>query len=167
MMNIFSDEYSGWNSPIIGAYLLWRFSCGYKQNHRELVSPCIILYFLAYTLLSSKKYVNEINNRKANLNSFVKKFVESDAEDIIACFSNEVEYYKKNCMKSIQIGVNIGLLFWDINQSALVPRSLKLVRGSGLMGKDAIKIGNAAEILGKWFSKEKISNIASILGVVL
>ena len=38
------DEVREWNTPIIGAFLLWHFTTGYKQNHPHGESPVVILH---------------------------------------------------------------------------------------------------------------------------
>jgi len=49
-----ADEVKLWNSPAIGAYLLWRFSTGYCQGHASGDAPLGLLHFIAGAILTSK-----------------------------------------------------------------------------------------------------------------
>ena len=39
------EEVKEWNTPVIGAYLLWHFTQGYVQNHPNGDAPVVVLYF--------------------------------------------------------------------------------------------------------------------------
>jgi hypothetical protein len=162
------DEVHEWNTPIIGAFLLWHFSLGYKRNHPTGESPVVLLHFIAAGILSSNVFLDKISKHRPNLESFVRCFTESNESDLLACLHQRIISKRAYTSAAIDIAVSSGLLVWDYDKAELYPREISTnKRGKTQVGKDTKKMADKAETLGKWFSKHDIISITSYLGVVL
>lgn len=162
------DEVNEWNTPIIGAFLLWRFSLGYKRRHPVGESPVVILHFIATGILSSNNFSEGISRRRPNLESFVRNFTESKKSDLLACLHQRIFQKRSYTTAAIDIAVSSGLLVWDCEQAILHPADVPLVKRGGIkLGKKITDSANKAEILGEWFSEHDIQSIISYLGVIL
>jgi hypothetical protein len=96
------DEVREWNTPIVGAYLLWRFTKGYMNNHPNGDAPIAILHFIVSGILTNPEIYDAINGHKPDLTSFIRWF----SEDL---------YFPKNCTFSqVVICVKCGLFFYHL-----------------------------------------------------
>jgi len=160
------EEVREWNSPVVGAYLLWRFTQAYSQKHCHGDAPMVILHFIAHTLLTSVDFYNEIPH-KPDLASFIRAFTDKKKSDKMACFGAMVSKQRETTMKAIDIAVATGLLAWDTNTARLVARDFKPVRGSPSKGAAIQELDKHAQKLGAWFAELNDSTIILQLGVVL
>jgi hypothetical protein len=162
------DEVREWNSPVIGAYLLWRFTDGFTKNHPVGDAPVVILHFIASGILTDHEICDAISGHRPNLASFVRWFNEEKRSDMLACLQHQVIKKRHYAMASIDIAVANGFLVWDNETAKLFPRLLKRQKnGTATMGIAVHKLGEKAEILGKWFSQNDLSIITASLGIVL
>ena len=162
------EEVRLWNTPMIGGYLLWRFTDGFTKNHQHGDSPVSLLHFFATAILTSPKLSHPISNRRENLQSYVKSFEENKDIDVLLSIQKRIEAKKEYTLSSIDVGVTSGLLAWDIETAKLFACELKKKPRSGKALKaEVVKSGNKAEILGKWFSEHEVKSIATYLKVVL
>jgi hypothetical protein len=161
------DEVKLWNTPIVGAYLLWRFTKGYCEGHPNGDAPIGLLHFLASAMLTNKKLIEPINNHRDNLQSYARSFEKSKDSDILLTIQERVREKREYTMASIDIAIAEGLLVWDADSGKLYPRNLSKRPGPGkTLNKMFKNDGNKAEILGKWFAKHDLPTIAAYLKVV-
>lgn len=162
------EEVREWNTPIVGAYLLWRFSTGYSQKHPNGAAPVAILHFIASAILTNGPLSEIISGRRPNLESYVRSFHENKQSDILACLHQRIMEKRTYTMNAIDIAVSSGFLAWDCEQATLHPRSTpRAKRGGRKLSETIVSQGNKAEQLGNWFAAHDIQSIASYLGVVL
>jgi hypothetical protein len=162
------DEVQEWNSPVIGAYLLWRFTKSFTQNHVKGEAPIVIFHFIVSGILAEPSIYDAISGHRPNLASFIRWFNEEKKSDLLACLSQQIIKNRSYTMKSIDIAVSSGLLAWDIETAKIYPVTiLRTKRGSSNMGVAVHKLGDKMEILGKWLSEDDLYTITSYLGVVL
>ena len=162
------EEVQQWNTPSIGAYLLWQFTTGYCDSHPNGEAPVALLHFLAIPLLTSKKLLEPISNRRKDLQSYIRSFEDSKSSDILITIHERVKRHRKYTMESIEIAVSAGLLFWDIKSGTLYPRKdIKRPRRGNSLKSSLTNAGNKAQILGGWFSEHSIPTVATYLKVVL
>ena len=100
------EEVQQWNTPTIGAYLLWKFTTGYCDSHPNGDAPVALLHFLAMPLLTSKKLLEPISNRRNNLQSYVKSFEDSQNSDILLSIHERAKRNRKHTMDAIDIAVS-------------------------------------------------------------
>jgi len=162
------EEVRQWNSPTIGAFLLYRFTKGYVEQHRDGEAPMAILHFLAAAILTSEKLKAPISNMRANLQSYVRSFEDSRNTDIFLELQERTQDRLTYTWSAIDVAVASGLLFWDADEARLYVRSGKTDVKYGHAPKPELKKdGEKAEIIGGWFAQHDIPTILSYLKIVL
>lgn len=161
------EEVKLWNTPIVGAYLLWKFTKGYCDGHPNGDAPIGLLHFLASAMLTNNKLLEPISDKRDDLQSYARSFEKSKDSDILLTIQERVREKREYTMASIDIAIAEGLLVWEPDSGKLYPRYLSKRPKHGKSLKQMfIKDGNKAEILGKWFAKHDLPTIAAYLKVV-
>jgi len=162
------EEVEIWNTPIIGTYLIWKFTQGYCKGHPDGDAPVGILIFFATAILTNQILIKPITNKRNDLQSYVRNFEDTKNSDILLSIHERIKNKRKYTLSAIDIGIAKGLLVWDTESGKLYPCEVTKIpeRGKNLKSK-ILSEGRKAEILGKWFSKHEISTIATYLKVVL
>lgn len=161
------EEVKTWNTPIIGAYLLWRFTQGYCGGHEVGDAPIGLLHFVASAILTNDKLMLPVNKKRKNLQSYVRSFEDKKNSDILLNLQTRIKEKLGYTLAAIDIAISEGLLVWDIESGKLYPRKLTKNAGRGKALRPKIKTdGNKAELLGKWFSEHDLSTIGAYLKVV-
>jgi hypothetical protein len=154
------EEVKEWNTPVVGAYLLWRFTKGYIDHHPSGDAPIAILHFIISGILTNQEICDAINGHKPDLASFSRWFNEKKRSDLLACLQQHIALKRSYTLRSIEIAVATGLLTWDIETAKLYYTDIKKVKkGTALMGIAVQQLGGKAEILGKWFSQHDLHSI--------
>lgn len=167
-MGELAEEVRQWNSPSVGAYLLWKFTSGYCDAHPNGDAPVALLHFIAVPLLTNRRLLDPISNRRANLQSYVRSFETSKDSDILITIHDRAKRSRAYTLASIDIAVSTGLVAWDAGTGKLYPRKDVNQPSKGNALKSSfIKDGKKAVILGHWFAEHNISAIATYLKVVL
>ncbi len=167
-MGLLVEEVQLWNSPSLGAYLLWKFTTGYCNAHSNGDAPIALLHFIAIPILTSNILSEPISDRRKNLQSYINSFEDLKNSDILLSLQSRIKNKLKYTLDAIDIAISYGLLYWDIENGKLYPgkNENKVKRGRSLK-PSVVKFGNRAEILGKWFAEHSIASITSHLKVVL
>lgn len=161
------DEVKLWNTPTIGAFLLWRFTQGYCSGHPHGDAPIGLLHFLASAILTNKELLKPINNQRTDLQSYARSFENTKNSDILLSIQYRIIEKREYTLAAIDIAIAEGLLFWDVDSGKLYPRDLKKSASRGkALKKNITNEGKKAEILGKWLSKHDVSTIEAYLKVV-
>jgi len=164
-MAILLDEYNEWNNPVVGAYLLWRFSSGYANAHPEHLAPPLLLHFVVVALLRGRVYSDAIDHA-LSLHAYAAKFVTGGYADKIEALHGKVQSHLPYTMQSIDMAISRCILALDVDGARLVPLDIgKQKRGSGALSRSVQRLGNRAEKLGKWMAPLELSTIALDLGV--
>ena len=167
-MNNLSDEVSEWNTPIIGAFLLWHFALGYKRKHTTGDAPIVLLFFIASGILTNSNFMKEISRRRKNLESFVRCFTEKHESDLLTCLQSKIIKKRAYTAAAIDIAVSSGLLVWDYDRATLCPKDITITKRGGMkLRKEISKSADKAELLGEWFSEHDIPSLTLYLGVIL
>jgi len=161
------DEVKLWNTPIIGAFLLWKFTQGYCDGHPNGDAPIGLLHFVASAILTSKGLMKPISNKRADLQSYVRSFENTKSSDILLSLQQRIIDKREYTLAAIDIATAEGLLVWDAESGKLYPCNLSKhpARGKNLNSL-MIREGKKAEILGRWLSEHDISTIEAYLKVV-
>lgn len=161
------DEVKLWNTPIIGAYLLWKFTIGYCNGHPYGDAPIGLLHFVAAAILANNELIKPISDKRENLQSYARGFENIKNSDILLSLQQLIIEKREYTLEAIDIGIAEGLIAWDVESGKLHPCDLKKKPGRGKALRSKITSeGKKAEILGKWFSKHDISTIEAYLKVV-
>ena len=161
------DEVKLWNTPIIGAFLLWRFTQGYCNGHPNGDAPIGILHFLASAILTNKELLKPISKQRDDLQSYARSFENTKDSDILLSIQHRISEKCEYTLAAIDIAIAQGLLSWDIESGKLYPRDLDKSPSRGkALKKNITKEGKKAEIFGEWLSKHDIQTIEAYLKVV-
>ncbi|MBR3923602.1 MAG: hypothetical protein IKJ45_10840, partial [Kiritimatiellae bacterium] len=164
-MSTLLDEYNEWNNPIVGAYLLWKFSLGYVNTHREHLPPPMLLHFIVIALLRGRVY-SEYIDHAMSLHGYAAKFVKDGYADKLEELHGRVQSHLPYAMKSIDMAVSRKMLIIDTENASLIPVEIpKVQKGTRMLSPSVQKLGKRAEKLGKWMSPLELSTIAIDLGV--
>ena len=160
------EEVRLWNTPVVGAHLLWRFTSGYTEHHANGDAPSALLHFLAMAIVTSPQLLEGISGRRPNLQSYARSFCEKGRTDLLLGIQKRVDQKKAYTLAAIDMAVANGLLAWDVERGKLYARSRNTSPGRGCRPKGAMdSTGNKAALLGTWFSEHDIGAIASYMGV--
>ncbi len=157
-MELLIGEVKQWNTPALGACLLWHFSKGYCSNHPHGDAPVALLHFIAVAILTSAKLNKPINNHRENLQSYAQCFEGSKETDLLLHIQDRVKNKRKYTLEAIDIGISKGLLAWDATDGKIYPREVT-TEGTPIKSLkfSCAKESKKAEILGKWFAKHELS----------
>lgn len=166
-MGLLIEEVKLWNTPLVGAFLLWSFTKGYSDNHPNGDSPVGLLHFIALAILTNKELMKPISNMRDDLQSYVRSFQDKNESDILLNIQPRTLERREQTLKAIDMAIAEGLLAWDTGSGKLYSRKLEKRPGRGKALRQEIKRdGVKAEILGKWFSQHDLPTIAAYLKVV-
>lgn len=162
------EEVRLWNTPLVGAYLLWMFTKGYCDRHPEGDAPIGLLHFIASAILTSSKLTEPISNRRDSLQSYARSFEENRKTDSLLGIHDRVIARRDYTLEAIDVAISTGLLIWDTSSGKIYPRTpANTSNGRQKNPRAALaRDGKKAEILGNWFSQHDLQTIASYLKVV-
>ncbi|WP_286805563.1 MULTISPECIES: three component ABC system middle component [unclassified Marinimicrobium] len=162
------EEVRVWNTPIVGSYVLWRFTTGYTDHHSEGNPPVLLLHFLASAILTNKRLSDPVTNLRNDLASYARSFTDKGDVDLFLSIQDRVNKTKSYTLSSIDLAIHHGLLFLNPEDACLYPKTLTGKPRRGMTPKQSVKsLGNKAETLGKWFSAYSVSQVSTLLKVVL
>lgn len=161
------EEVRQWNTPIVGAFLLWEFTQGYCRDHPHGDAPVVLLHFLAAAILTNRKLSEPISNRRKNLQSYVRSFEENKSSDLLFGVQQRILDKREYTIAAIDVAISQGLLVWDVESGKLYSHDItkRPSKGNALRSL-ARKDGEKAQILGSWFAQHDLSIIAEYMKVV-
>ncbi len=161
------EEVKIWNTPVIGAFLLWKFTQGYCKNHPSGDAPIGLLHFIALSILTNERLSKHITNRRKDLQSYIRSFEENKDSDILLSIQTRIKAKRKYIFEALDIAVADGLIVWDTDTGKIYAKEIaKIPSKSNKPNEAQLGEGKKAEILGMWFSQHNLSTIASYLKVV-
>lgn len=162
------EEVRLWNTPAVGAFLLYRFTQGYILEQQTGAAPLAINHFIALAILTSERLRAPISDMRANLQSYVRSFEDSKSSDVILDLQERVKNKLQPAWSAIDLAVAQGLLFWDTDLGTLYASRAEIIPSRGNAPKTALKRdGEKAEILGKWFAQHDLHTVCAYLKIVL
>lgn len=162
------EEVRLYNTPAIGAYLLFKFTEGYTKAHKSGDAPNALHHFIASAILSSEGLKSPISNMRENLQSYIRSFEDSKTSDLLIGIHDRIKEKMAYTWSSIDIAVANGLLYWDTESGKLYHKELEKSPSYGTSPKASIKRdGERAETLGRWFSEHDLSTITAYLKILL
>ncbi|MBG6233788.1 hypothetical protein IWX76_000343 [Pedobacter sp. CAN_A7] len=162
------EEVKLFNTPALGAYLLWKFTEGYTNGHKSGDAPIALHHFIASAILTSENLKVPISNKRENLQSYIRSFEDNKTSDLLLGIHERIKEKMHYTWSSIDIAVANGLLFWDVNTGKLYYKKQENQPKHGNAPKPSIKRdGEKAEILGKWFSEHDLTTITAYFKILL
>lgn len=153
-----------WNTPYIGAYLLWRFAKGYYNASNGRAAP-LTLFFIAAALTTDPEYWEPVPRR--TFKTYRRYFVENKKLSALAVLQGAINAKRAYTCAAIERATMGGFLMWNAKDGTLAPRLLKPEKSATKLDIFTRNSGAAAERIGEWFAGETISDICVLLGVSL
>lgn len=167
-MGELAEEVKLWDTPAIGAYLLWRFTDGYTKGHPQGEAPIGLLHFIALAILTNAQLSKHISNKRDGLGSYIKGFEDNKSIDRLLGIHKRIDDRKKHTLRCIDFAITNGLLIWDCESGKIFSRHISISPSRRNNLKNHVKQdGNKAEILGRWFSEHNLTTITCYLRVIL
>lgn len=161
------EEVKVWNTPAVGAFMLWKFTCGYVNNHPTGDSPIGLLHFVASGILANKEILDKVSNNRPNLASFVRWFEEKEKVDVLLEIQSRIKAKRKYTLAALDVAMATGLLTWEAATAKIYPvLDVKTPPKSSRLNTLYKSYGAKAETLGKWFSQHDLRTIATYLKIV-
>jgi hypothetical protein len=166
-MSRLKDEIRAIQNPALGAYLQWRYSISYTENHSSSENTPAILLFVILPILYHKDTFQVLSSTKNNsgLAKFTSKFTDSALRksDILLNIHERSLRLRDISFRAMRIGIASGLFFLDSKSGRIFPISdVNPIRAIPTIIN---KMGKEAEKLGFWFSQVSLNEISSYLKV--
>jgi hypothetical protein len=151
-------------NPAIGAYVIWQFALGYKEQGAE-AAPFPLAFLVLPCLLHRQTFEEIGSTRKASgLPLFAAKF--DKEREILMGIHNRALQLRPLSLQSIGVASTSKLVRIDYENAALHAYPLDLLGVRKPPIPERLKgFGSAADKLGFWFSKLGLPQIASTLRV--
>jgi hypothetical protein len=164
-MSILAREVRATQNPALGAVILWRFACGYRETHKENAFAKLPLAFVALPLVLHEptRQVIESTQKASGLRAFVGKFSETKnaRQDLLLSVHDWAEVCRTLTWESLQIGFATHLIKLEPTGD-LIPLSTTPAMSVPASTEKLLRSG---EKLGAWFAQLSIHEIASLLRV--
>lgn len=165
MTSVLTREVKNIQNPALGAGLIWRFVCGYKENHVVHNGTPLPLLFLVLPVAFHEQTEEMVRGTQqaSGLRVFAAKFgkTENSKQDLLLAIHNRMLALRQLTFESIRQGVAARLIYLD---AATVIPLTETPAVSGIP-TDIKKLMKSSEKLGAWFSQLTMHEIASILKV--
>lgn len=165
------EEFRISNTPVIGAYMFWRFAKKFAEESRKAGkkrNPHFLLFCFVSAIMADRKILNELR-LKRSISSF-RRFLTGDHKGVL--FDNihgRVKDMLPYTMAALDIAYACGLLKMHSENGEVEPFAVTTKRGTLPFVSDEISAdAKLAETLAKWFLKyENPAEVARKLEVIL
>lgn len=152
-----------WNSPVVGAYLLWRFVDAYQETCKH--GPNIALAFPAINMLMQPQFTDDITPSMRSLASYAKKLSENNKRGYLTDLQSDIRIHKDRILEIIETAVVVELVGVNYEDGTLTTLISEEPAGKRIAEAFKNDLGLKAAALGRRFAKEPLENICNILGV--
>ena len=165
------EEFRVCNTPVIGAYMFWRFARKYVEETRKsgsMRSPHLLLFCFVAAIMSDRRILDELR-QKRSISSF-RRYLSKERKGVLF---DAIHYRVKEMlpytMAALDIAYTCGILKMNSDTGQVEPQAVASKKGSPAFISEAIKRdAGLAETLGRWFSKyNNPAEVARKLEVVL
>ena len=112
-------------NPGLGAVLLWRFACGYREKHPASDHPPLQLAFIVLPLLLHKETFEILRSTKpaTGLHGFSDKFARTDVRksDLLLATQSRTLAWRPLSLESLRLGIQTRLLTVSRTDGKLIP----------------------------------------------
>ena len=163
-MSILASEVRNIQNAALGAGLLWRFICGYTQQHtvRNPVPLPLLFLVLPITMHEQTEEFVRGTQKTSGLRTFAAKFGKSEncKQDLLLAIHNRMLALRELSLESLRIGLATRLIHLESNAMLIPLSQTKAVAG---IPPDVRYMMNSAEKLGGWCASLTIHEIATTL----
>lgn len=151
-------------NPALGAVLIWRFACGYRDKSPTSAGAPVLLAFIVLPLLLHTDTFASLRSTQKGLRAFAAKFVEAGEPrgDMVLAIHDRTARWRAASLAALGIGVRARLVTILRGSALLVPLSEAEPSGVPASIRPLLK---AADKLGGWCASLSLFEVASILKV--
>lgn len=168
-MSVLNDEINLINNSVLGAYLIWKYSISYRDNHIEQASSPGILSFLVLPIIFHGPTHDFIDrtNAPTGLAKFSDKFLNTlnKKSDLLLNIHSRAIEMRELSFNSIRIGITKGLIYLDSSNGRIIPYDNNIVKQPSKIPKIIKNMQKNAEKLGRWFSDHSLQDISFYMKV--
>ena len=165
-MSSLASEIKEWNTPILGAYLLWKYTKGYETS-ADGRHPEFLLHFVALPILMSPELSRPICRQRKSFASYAASFSNEGQSDVLAKLDQMVFEQRANTMTALEIAIASHLLRWTDDKQRLCALKVNEKEGVNFVSKSNLDLGKKAFLFGSWSAYVPLSLFATSLGVKL
>jgi hypothetical protein len=164
-MSALSREASLVQNPALGAVLVWRFACGYRESHPVAACSPLALAFLVLPLIMHADSFELLAATRSGLRGFADKFSQArdPRADMILAIHDRAASWRPASLEAIKIGIRARLVSVARPAAHVIPLSESKPSGVPESIRPLLK---GAEKLGTWCSALSVFEVASTLKVV-
>jgi hypothetical protein len=165
-MGILSTEVRNIQNPALGAGLIWRFVCGYVNDHasRNPVPLPLIFLVLPTILHQQTESFVQGTQKSSGLRAFATKFgaAKNCKQDLLLAINIRMLTLKNLSLESLRIALATRLIHLETDATVIPLSKTKAIAG---IPNDVRTMMNNAEKLGAWCAPLTIHEIATTLKV--
>jgi hypothetical protein len=165
-MSSLSHEIKMVQNPALGGVLVWRFACGYSQNHQTGNYSPLQLAFLVLPIVFHRETFERLRStrRPSGLHGFADKFTRSDVgeSDVVLAIQPRAAALRSLTRSSIRIAVHTRLITVSSTEGTLIPITTTAPTGVPTSVKPLL---NNVEKLGEWCADLTLFEVSNILKV--
>ena len=159
-MGAIVEEYLEWNTPVVGAYLFWRFAKAYATCSSKRANPPFPLFCIVAVLLQGRAYYEAIGKVKS-LNEYAARLADTHKGDKLEHLHDRIVPMLPFTLRALDIAVARGLLKWNEDCFTLKPVMIRKFKpGTGNLSCSVRLLGDKAKMLGHWMSGMTPSEIS-------
>lgn len=163
-MGDYRRDWELWHTPLIGAFLLWKFALGYQAKSHDGEAPNPTLLFVAAAILTSPALSKPINSNRLGLSSYAFSFKDEHNDIVLEGLTQRIKDRAEYTMRAIDAALTANLFSTVDGCFVAIPR--EPVSGAAKLCRKTIgALGSKAETLGGWFAERRPSEISLYLGV--
>lgn len=166
-MTVLSREVDIVQNPALGAALIWRFTCGYRDGclHKDATPLPLLFIVLPITLHQETSQFISSTRRKSGLRGFANKFNDSKVakNDLILSIHERAIQMRSLTLDSLRIAHSSNLLSIDKESATVFPLSLTLPK-AGVPPSIRTMLQHV-ERLGFWCGQVSLHEVSIILKV--
>lgn len=163
-MTILAQETRNVQNAALGAGLLWRFTCGYVENHRTGDAPPLPLLFLTLPVLFHGQTAEFVKGtlKASGLRAFAAKFGEArvSKQDVLLAIHDRMLRFRSLTLDSLRLALATRLVYLGTDARALPLSRTRAVAG---LADEARQLMRDAEKLGAWCAPLTLHEVAATL----
>ena len=138
-------------TPVIGAYLLWHFVKGYREEQKAY--PNVVILFVAMAILTDEKLSSHVG-RHRNLSCFSRNMITGKESDLFATLTRTIRKKLAYTTAALDIAVGAHLLGWNADEATIKDFPATAAKDEkDVLSGHVLRMATKARQLGKLFAK--------------
>lgn len=150
------EEFRICNTPVIGAYIFWRFAKSFVQEAKKLnkvSNPHLLLFSFVAAIFSDRRILDELKSRRS-ISSFRRYLTGAKKGVLFDGIHIRVKEMLPYTLSALDIAYSCGILRMNRDDGTIEPVAVRAKRGPPELVSESISDDSLlAETLGRWFAK--------------